>query len=51
MVKQMKAQAAPTPLHPRLSLPPKPSPRRFHPLPIIAAFLAGVAFAACIVSW
>ena len=51
MVKQMKAQPAPPSLQPRLSLPSKPAPHRFHPLPIIAAFLAGAVFAVCIVSW
>ena len=50
MVKQMKAQTAPLPLHPHLSLPSKPVPRHRHPLPIIIAFLAGAAFAAFIVS-
>ena len=51
MVKQMKAQVVPPPPQPRLSLPSKPAPRHFHPLPIIAAFLAGAVFAAFIVSW
>ena len=49
MIKEAKAQPMPQPHRP--SLPRTPAPRRFHPLPLIAAFMAGAAFAVFIGSW
>ena len=43
--------AQPTPQPHRPSFQRNQAPRRFHLLPLIAAFLAGLAFAVCIGSW
>ncbi len=51
---KMKEMAAPPPspgLLPHPSSPHLPTPRPVHLLPITAAYIAGVAFGAFIVSW
>lgn len=50
IMKEAKAQPAHQQPH-RPSLPHTPAPRRLHPLPLIAAFIAGAVFAVSIGSW
>ncbi len=50
-MEEVKAQSMRPAPQLRHSLPPTQSLRRFHPLPVIIAFLAGAALAAFIVNW